>query len=42
MPKADIPEFLRSQLKEQGYSDDAIKELWKWYDFSDKKGVASY
>jgi hypothetical protein len=32
MPKADIPEFLRAQLKEQGYSDDVIKALWKWYD----------
>jgi hypothetical protein len=42
MPKADIPESLRAQLKEQGYSVDVIKELWNWYDFSEKKGVASY
>jgi hypothetical protein len=28
-------------LKEHGYSDKTIQELWKWYDFSEKKGVAS-
>jgi len=42
MTKADFPETLRAQLKEQGYSDEMIKELWKWYDSSEKKGVASY
>jgi hypothetical protein len=41
MPKADIPESLRAQLKEQGYSVDVIKELWKWYGSSEKKGIAS-
>ena len=42
MPKAEPPESLRAKLKEQGYSDEMIKELWKWYDSSEKKGIASY
>jgi len=25
-----------------GYSIEAADELWKWYDFSERKGVASY
>ena len=29
-------------LQERGYSPEAIEEMWKWYDFSEKKGVASY
>jgi len=29
-------------LKVQGYSDEIIEELWKWYDFTEKKGIASY
>jgi hypothetical protein len=29
-------------LKNHGFSERTIKELWKWYDFSEKKGVASY
>jgi hypothetical protein len=29
-------------LKQRGFSEKAIKELWKWYDYSEKKGVASY
>jgi len=29
-------------LDECGYSEKAADELWKWYDFSEKKGVASY
>ena len=32
----------RLALKNQGYSDDTIEELWKWYDYSEKKGVASF
>jgi len=33
-----IPTF-RSALKHRGYSEKAIKEIWKWYDFSERKGV---
>jgi hypothetical protein len=29
-------------LKQQGYSATAIEKLWKWYDPSEKKGVASF
>jgi hypothetical protein len=29
-------------LKQHGYSEKAIEKLWKWYDYSEKKGVASY
>jgi len=32
----------KQMLKVQGYSDEAIEELWKWYDSTDKNGVASY
>jgi hypothetical protein len=28
-----------SLLKNNGYSKKAIKEVWKWYDFIEKKGV---
>jgi hypothetical protein len=42
MPKAKPPENLRVQLRKQGFTDEMIKELWKWYDYSEKKGVASY
>jgi hypothetical protein len=29
-------------LEKRGYSTKAIEEMWKWYDYSEKKGVASY
>jgi hypothetical protein len=29
-------------LAAAGFSEKAASELWKWYDPSDKKGVASY
>ena len=29
-------------LKKRGYSTKTIEELWKWYDFSEKKGIASF
>jgi len=29
-------------LKRYGYSEKTIKELWKWYDFSEKKGIANF
>ena len=28
----------RQMLKNKGYSEEAIEKLWKWYDFSEKKG----
>ena len=32
----------RSLLKRNGYSEKAIEEILKWYDFSERKGVASF
>ena len=29
-------------LRSEGYSAIVIEEIWKWYDYSEKKGVASY
>ncbi len=42
MNKYVIPDSLIVQLKRQGYSDDAIKELHKWYYSSEKKGNTSF
>ena len=29
-------------LQQRGYSSKAIDKLWKWYDYSERKGVASF
>ena len=42
MDKKSIPESLLTELKKQGYSDEMIRELYKWYDSSEHKGVASF
>jgi hypothetical protein len=34
--------LFRQMLKPHNYSDEAIEELWKWYDSTEKKGIASY
>lgn len=34
-----IPLDLRKMLKQRGYSDEAIKEIWKWYGFSEREGI---
>ena len=31
------PSTFRTLLKRRGYSDEAIKEIWKWYDFSERR-----
>jgi hypothetical protein len=36
------PTSLRSLLKRHGYSDETVEAIWKWYDFHDRKGVASF
>ena len=36
------PSSLRSLLKRNGYSGRTVDEIWKWYDFSERKGVASF
>jgi hypothetical protein len=42
VPKMGLPARLKAKLEKQGYSEEMIEELWKWYDPSVKKGVASY
>ena len=42
MVKKAIPDALLVELRKQGYSDDSIKEMCKWYDSSEHKGVASF
>ena len=37
-----ISDSLLIELKKQGYSDNAIKELYKWYASSEKKEVRKY
>lgn len=32
----------KSMLKKKGFSKKAVEELFKWYDFNEKQGVASY
>ena len=32
----------RNLIVKRGYSEEVADELWKWYDFSEKKGVASF
>jgi len=39
-PKARLS--FKDLITRRGYSDRVADELWKWYDFSDKKGVASF
>jgi hypothetical protein len=41
MPGTAFNSF-KTKLIKAGYSKKIIEELWKWYDYSDKKGVASY
>ena len=42
MEKKSIPKSLLLELRERGYSDEMIRELYKWYDSSKHKGVASF
>jgi len=34
--------WFRELILRRGYSEWTVDELWKWYDFSEKKGVASF
>jgi hypothetical protein len=40
--KGKTEEMFKDLLITSGYSREAARELWKWYDFSEKKGVASF
>lgn len=37
--KMNPPSAFRTLLTRRGYSDKAIKEIWKWYDFLERRGV---
>ena len=37
-----IPDSLLIELKKQGYSDDAIRELYKWYASSKREEDGKY
>jgi hypothetical protein len=32
----------RDLIVQRGYSERVVDELWKWYDVTEKKGVASF
>ncbi len=38
----DVFEESKKQMRVKGFSEKAIEEMWKWYDYSEKKGVASF
>ena len=38
-PEMKPPVAFRTLLKQRGYSDKAVKEIWKWYDSSERKEV---
>jgi len=33
------PITFKFMLKQKGYSDRAVEEIWKWYDFTERKGI---
>jgi hypothetical protein len=35
----NTPIAFRNLLKQRGYSKKAVKEVWKWYDYSERRGV---
>jgi len=37
-----VDKSFQALLKHSGCSENAINELWKWFDYSEKKGVASF
>jgi hypothetical protein len=41
-PRMKTPSSLKCLLKQHGYSEKSVEEIWKWYDFSKRKGAASF
>jgi hypothetical protein len=37
MPKTRAGPSFKAELQKEGYSEKMIEELWKWYDYEDKK-----
>jgi hypothetical protein len=42
MPKSTPDSSFKAVLLKECYSERVIEEIWKWYDYEEKKGVASY
>jgi len=42
MPKTSPDPSFKAKLQKAGYSEKMIEEIWKWYDYKEKKGVASF
>jgi hypothetical protein len=42
MPQSLPASSFKILFSKEGYSKKIIEELWKWYDYREKKGVASY
>ena len=42
--KSDNKTFssFKTLLKKRGYSEETIKEIYKWYDYSERKGIANF
>jgi len=38
----DAENEFKELLREVGYGGEVVDKLWKWYDFTQKKGVASF
>jgi hypothetical protein len=32
----------KDMIVKRNYAEAIVEELWKWYDFSEKRGVASF
>ena len=42
MPQSAPDPSFKAMLQKENYSKRVIEELWKWYDYKEKKGVASF
>ncbi len=38
----EVKNSFKLLLQQMGYSEKAIQKLWTWYDYSERKGVASF
>ena len=36
------PKNFIQMMEKRGYSTEAVEKMWKWYDYSEKKGIASF
>lgn len=42
MSRVRLPISFIRMLQKEGYSEVIIGKIWEWYDYSEKKGVASF